>query len=190
MTKIERTDLVRDALYTKVNTMYDECAKTTDLNAKQNVIGDLDTIRSGASKGATALQNTNDCVHKIGDEEINGFKTFSATGWITRIKNTSVQKTITPSTWSGSTIAYVDKDDNVMGVVELARETNNNSSFYLSVQDGNGGWHTLGVGTNQAGSGYIIIAEDVRQSLAGQIIKKVSTLPATQQTGVLYVIPE
>lgn len=104
MTKIERTDLVRDALYTKVNTMYDECAKTTDLNAKQNVISDLDTIRSGASKGATALQS------------------------------------------------FTETDPTVPSHVKSITQANINS------------WNNK--------------------------IQKVSTLPASQQTGVLYVIPE
>lgn len=46
-TRIEQTDLARDALYTKVNQIADE---------KQDVISDLSTIRSGAALGATAVQ--------------------------------------------------------------------------------------------------------------------------------------
>lgn len=34
-----------------------EYAKKTDLNNKQDIISDLDTIRNGASAGATALQS-------------------------------------------------------------------------------------------------------------------------------------
>ena len=56
------------------------------LATKQDTISDLATIRSGASKGATAVQpseltskaNDSDVVHKSGDETINGFKTFTS----------------------------------------------------------------------------------------------------------------
>ena len=44
---------------------------------KQDVISDLESIRAGAAKGATAIQNTNDCVHKTGNETISGVKTFT-----------------------------------------------------------------------------------------------------------------
>lgn len=51
------------------------------LDKKQDVITDLTVIRDGASKGATAIQNTNDCVHKTGNETISGVKTFSNAGY-------------------------------------------------------------------------------------------------------------
>lgn len=49
----------------------------TALDGKQPTISDLESIRSGASLGATAIQNTNDCVHKAGAETITGIKTFN-----------------------------------------------------------------------------------------------------------------
>lgn len=52
-------------------------ATKADLDTKQDTIPDLDTIRSGAKLGSTAIQNTNDCVHKAGAETISGVKTFS-----------------------------------------------------------------------------------------------------------------
>lgn len=69
----------------------------TALNSKQDVISDLATIRSGAAKGATALQSIpaeyvtetelnaniseldNNVVHKTGDETVAGTKTFNNT---------------------------------------------------------------------------------------------------------------
>lgn len=53
--------------------------------SKQDVIEDLETIRTGASSGATAVQpsdltskaNDSDVVHKSGNETIAGSKTFS-----------------------------------------------------------------------------------------------------------------
>lgn len=53
--------------------------------SKQDVIEDLETIRAGASSGATAVQpseisnkaNDSEVVHKSGDETIGGIKTFS-----------------------------------------------------------------------------------------------------------------
>lgn len=53
--------------------------------SKQDVIEDLETIRTGATAGATAVQpseltskaNDSDVVHKSGDEAINGLKVFN-----------------------------------------------------------------------------------------------------------------
>lgn len=55
------------------------------LATKQDTISDLATIRSGASKGATAVQpsdltskaNDSDVVHKSGNESIHGIKNFN-----------------------------------------------------------------------------------------------------------------
>lgn len=66
--------------------------KKTEWDSKQNIISDLDTIRSGAEKGATAVQpetigslqtavdkkaNDIDVVHLANAETISGVKTFS-----------------------------------------------------------------------------------------------------------------
>lgn len=70
------------------------------LSGVQATITDLDEIREGASKGATAIQNTDDCVHIAGYEEITGSKTFKANPKISSnwnivglsIQNTNITK--------------------------------------------------------------------------------------------------
>ena len=71
-----------------------QTALTTGLAAKQDVISDLATIRSGAALGATAVQpadlataistkaDDNAVVHKTGNETVGGVKTFSSDPYI------------------------------------------------------------------------------------------------------------
>lgn len=47
-------------------------AKKEDLNSKQDVIPDLDAIRSGSEKGATALQEHQDISHLAEKSEVEG----------------------------------------------------------------------------------------------------------------------
>jgi oligoendopeptidase F len=45
-----------------------------ELNAKQNIISDLETIRSGAALGATALQKHQDISHLASKEELQNLQ--------------------------------------------------------------------------------------------------------------------
>lgn len=82
----------------------------------------------------------NNVVHKTGDETISGTKTFQGTGWITYIKNTSVTYNTTPSSDTMTTIAFVDKNSQNMGIVECARAADNATLMRLNVQGANGSW--------------------------------------------------
>lgn len=73
-TKSELSGNITD-LTTTVNENY--TTLNTKIDTKQDIITDLDAIRSGAELGSTAIQNTDDCVHKAGAETIPGVKTFS-----------------------------------------------------------------------------------------------------------------
>ena len=53
-----------------VNVDTSNLATKEELNAKQDVIEDLETIRSGAAKGATALQEHQDISHLASKEEL------------------------------------------------------------------------------------------------------------------------
>lgn len=83
---------------------------SADLSSKQDVISDLSTIRNGASKGATAIQNTDDCVHKTGDETINGVKTFNGNP-VFKSDSLGTQLTVSRNDTTGySSIAFANQD--------------------------------------------------------------------------------
>lgn len=72
---------------------------------KQDVIDDLQTIREGATLGSTAIQNTDDCVHKDGTEVISGVKTFSG-GTASNNNTPSIKANNAVISGTESTIGY------------------------------------------------------------------------------------
>lgn len=79
-------------------------------------------------------------VHKTGDETISGAKTFIGSGWITKIKNNSVTYDTAPLSNTNTTIAFVDENDDSMGVVECRRNTDNSTMMLFNVYGANGSW--------------------------------------------------
>lgn len=78
---------VKNRVTTLENSTAENTANISALQtSKQDVIEDLETIRTGATAGATAVQpseltskaNDSDVVHKSGDETVGGVKTFTS----------------------------------------------------------------------------------------------------------------
>ena len=103
-----------------------QTALTTGLTAKQDVISDLATIRSGAALGATSVQpadlataistkaNDNAVVHKTGNETVGGVKTFSSDMYITNnqpflyLRQTNFDKGDVPESQIAASINFLD----------------------------------------------------------------------------------
>lgn len=111
------------------------------LATKQGTISDLATIRSGASKGATAVQpselaskaNDSAVVHKTGDETIKGNKYFDGnfvdvTGYRFRVKGTNQEVGVIPTDgnkWNG--FIFCDKNNKQTFAIENGHLANGNT---------------------------------------------------------------
>ncbi len=115
--------------------------------AKQNVIGDLSTIRSGAAAGATAVQpeDLSSVVHIAGTETITGNKIFtgtttkqtSAEGQTTiNFKNTAVTRGTAPTANCGAVTAFLDTANKYIGGTWVTYFANGDTSNRLRVYKG------------------------------------------------------
>ena len=130
--------------------------------SKQDVIEDLETIRTGASSGATAVQpselnnyatkselankaNDSDVVHKSGDEILNGTKTFTVgpvcsnyatvNGFF--IKNNAIARNEVPSQFYHSTFRVNDKNNKTLGEFCIEKSTSGYSLLNMNVKSEN-----------------------------------------------------
>lgn len=105
-------------------------------------------------------------VHRTGDEEISGRKTFEGNGWITRIKNIEAKESVNPQQWVGTTLALVGSDDSNLGVLENAKwgDERDSTGTYVGVYKDEQ-WASLGVGINDLGETWCHATEGVRRSI-------------------------
>lgn len=110
-----------------------QTALTTGLAAKQDVISDLATIRSGAALGATAVQpadlataistkaDDSAVVHKTGNETVGGVKTFSSDMYITNnqpflyLRQISFDKGDVPASQISASVNFLDSSEVLSG---------------------------------------------------------------------------
>lgn len=145
MTKIEKTDLARDALYEKVNTMYDEC------------------------------------VHTTGEEYIDGRKHFTDAVFVedtTKFLGSGLAN-------NGSIVLQSSKTDGGFIQFLVQNYPEDESRLY-----NNGHLCIDKAPSETTTTSTQIDTVGARNTALNNKIQKVSTLPATQVTGVLYVIPE
>ena len=121
-----------------------EVATKSELNAKQDVISDLDTIRSGAAKGATALQSvpsgyaTEQWVNEQGflkeHQDISNLATKSelATKQDTLVSGTSI-KTVNGTSLLGSGNIEVAKEwIGTQAQYDALSTKDNNTTYYIT----------------------------------------------------------
>ena len=140
-------DLETIASQNYVNTQLESYSTTSEvedlLDDKQDVINDLETIRSGASAGATAIQNTNDCVHTTGNETIGGTKVFTSNPFVQmngrenrwQSKCLTYTQGVAPSESVFGGISTRDKNHIEIGTIYTSVDTNNNIGSFLWVKD-------------------------------------------------------
>lgn len=83
---VKMSELTNDKGYLTSHQDISHLATKSELSAKQDVISDLATIRSGASKGATALQTETDPVFSA--SAAAGIKSSDITNWNSKTSNT------------------------------------------------------------------------------------------------------
>ena len=124
-TKILQTDLARDALYTKVNTIADEKQDVLTFDSTPTS-GSNNPVTSGGIKtyvdsGLSPKAEDNEVVHNSGDETIAGTKTFSTSPVVP-----------TPSVSSNTTVpattAYVNNKFQVVSSLPANPDPN---TFYF-----------------------------------------------------------
>lgn len=144
--------------------------------------------------------NDADVVHKTGNENITGTKTFTGDGWITKIQNTDVTYNTAPSSNKSTGIAFVDKKGTQMGIVECYRWTDNSTVMQLNTYGPNGKFGSA-LQFRMFSDGYSIAyaptpgVDAYRNEIATTAyintkFQVVSTLPANPDSNVFYLIPE
>lgn len=106
------------------------------IDTKQDLITDLDNIRSGAELGSTAIQNTDDCVHKAGTETISGVKTFTG-GTVSNNSTPSVKANNAIISGTESTTGYTgfynhrkcQADSNIINTVGFMVNSDGSAKF-------------------------------------------------------------
>lgn len=92
--------------------------------------------------------DTSDCVHKTGNETINGTKTFTASPFVSGggdtigiyLKNTAIARNEVPSTTYYSVLRTLDKNDKILGdyVVMKTNKGATNAQINIRSEDSNG----------------------------------------------------
>lgn len=201
-TKILQTDLARDALYTKVNTIADEkqdvlTFDSTPTSGSNNPVTS-DGIKTYVDSGLSSKADNSAVVHLTGDETITGTKTFNGDVFI---KNTEYAYNETPSSNSFTSLYIRDKNDLVMGACELVKFTNGDNFIQFNVFGQNGSWASAGLGLGVTSSGVTytycptpaVSANGLDIATTAYVnnkLVKVSTLPASPNSNVYYFIPE
>ena len=122
--------------------------------AKQDVISDLSTIRSGAAAGATAVQPAAlaNYVDTSTDQTIGGVKTFTNDTIV--IKNMGYAYSETPAANQYSQWRWTDKNDNWISQFYSALYTNGNARTAMSLKNKSGSSALLGLLYNGSGEFY------------------------------------
>ena len=113
-------------------------------SSKQDVIEDLETIRAGATAGATAVQPSalNNYVDLSSEQTITGAKTFtvdpvcsnSATTNGFFIKNTAIARNEVPSQHHHSSFRVIDKNNKILGEYCVEKATSGYSLLNMNVR--------------------------------------------------------
>lgn len=138
--------------------------------SKQDVIEDLETIRAGASLGATAVQpselsnkaNDSEVVHKSGDETINGTKLFTVSPICANsnatngffIRNDAIVRNEVPSQFYHHAFRVYDKSDQILGEFCVEKSTSGYSLLNMNVRSENDD------GTEISKGLYLVLAND------------------------------
>lgn len=118
--------------------------------SKQDVIEDLETIRAGASSGATAVQpseisnkaNDSEVVHKSGDETISGTKLFTVSPICANsnatngffIRNDAIVRNEVPSKFYHHAFRVYDKSNQILGEFCVEKSTSGYSLLNMNVR--------------------------------------------------------
>lgn len=112
------------SLSTSVSSLEDEDTNIWNaVNTKANK-ADVDTAITNVNNAITTLDNN--AVHKTGNEDINGTKTFNVLGTQLYIKASNLDSTTTPSSYTETSLDVKDKNDirvGDFGVAQLADGT-------------------------------------------------------------------
>lgn len=110
--------------------------------------------------------DTSDCVHKTGNETIDGTKTFTSSPWVINnqtamgfsIKNTALARNDIPTAYQHYTFRAYDKNNNIMGEYCIEKSTNGDALLNMGVhsEDSSGTQISYGMQFRMTNDGSLV----------------------------------